>query len=329
MNDAPGAPPSTLTALVTRAPWRLIGLVMLVVVLTTVDLRQVGAQLARIGPLSVAGALLAFAVLLACRCWRWRLLTQATGDRGPLLANLISCNRSIWLGLATPGRIGEFRRAGDLAISRGWGVASASALVLFDLLLDLGAYVALAVAGAILLFFPAPLNVAGALAAVAAFAACVFAVPPLLSASARFGPLARRVPGVAVLPNALGAGFRDGAAWLAVATTLGAALAYSAMIACLATPLAISLSLAHVVIVVGLSVAAGALPISYFGVGTRDVALIGFFELIGESRTDAIAVSLLFLVAQLIGLVVSIGLGMLLARLDPGFPANADGDHGK
>lgn len=304
--------PRSLAAMLARAPWRLIGVVLLIIVLANVDLRLVARQLAMIGPGALAAAALAFAGLLVFRCWRWRVLTEAIGAHEPLLRNLASCNRSIWLGLATPGRVGEFRRAGDLAAIRGWGLAGASSVVLADLLLDLAAYGAFALAAAFLVFAPPLAGAAGAVIVLLLFAACVLNAGKLLAAAMRAFPRLCRLPGLSQSGPALRDGFRGTVAAKCLVAAVGAALSYVLMIACLAPPLSIDFTLAHAGLAVGLAVAAGSVPISYFGLGTRDVTLIWFFGLLGVGQAEALAVSFMFLLAQLIGLACSLSFAIVL-----------------
>jgi glycosyltransferase 2 family protein len=309
------APPKSVgwAARIAKAPWRLIGIVLLVTVLLNIDLKQVLAQLSLIGMPSVVAASAAFVVLIAGRCWRWRTLTLAVGTEEPLWNLVSSCNRSIWLGLMTPGRIGEFRRAADLSVARGWGLAASSGLVLFDLLIDFGVYLTIGVGGLLYLILPTPWGAITSLAV----AACAVAV--LLNLGALFGqacarlPVLLRVPGFADMSPALREGLRGGLVMKMLIAIAISTAAHITVVWCLVAPMQLDLSLLEITGGVGLAGVAGAIPITYFGLGTRDVALLWFFSEIGQPATDAIALSLCFIPIQLIGILVSIAMEPLIS----------------
>jgi hypothetical protein len=68
----------------------------------------------------------------------------------------------------------------------------------------------------------------------------------------------------------------------------------------------------YIATAVGLAGIAGAVPITYFGLGTRDVVLIWFFGQIHRLPSDAVAFSFSVLLAQLIGIFVSLAAVPLL-----------------
>lgn len=309
------AKPNRLARLLARAPWRLIGVALLVVVLLRVDLRQVAAQFERIGPVSIAEAALAFLVLLVCRCWRWRVLTRSIGDMSPLWANVASCNRSIWLGMATPGRLGELSRAADLAATRGWTLTAAGALVLFDLSLDLSAYVALALGGMLYFSLPASWTPLALGALVLAIVLAVLLAARLIGLAVRFAPFLARLPGLAEVLPSLARGFRDGAAIGALLGTLGAATSYVLMLMCLTRMMQPSIDWTLVAPSIGMAGLAGAVPVTIFGLGTREAVLIWFLGPHGIDAAHAVAFSFTIILAQLIGIAVSVLAGLPLGMV--------------
>lgn len=303
--EAPSKPVS-LAARIAKAPWRLIGIVLLIIVLSRIDLAKALADFTRIGPAYIAGAVVSFLVLLVVRCLRWRVFTVAIGARQPFWQLAASCNQSIWLGMATPGRIGEFRRAADLSVVRGWSLASSSALVLVELLVDLGAYVALALGGYLWLTLPAPWGLAAAMTILVSACLVLVALGPLSGIALKAAPILRKTPGLSEVLPALDAGLRIGPAVRVLVTTVVALISYVAMVWSLVHPMQADLGALELGTAVGLSGVAGAIPITYFGLGTRDLVLIGFFAQIGKSASDAVALSLCILLAQLIGIFVSL-----------------------
>jgi uncharacterized membrane protein YbhN (UPF0104 family) len=75
---------------------------------------------------------------------------------------------------------------------------------------------------------------------------------------------------------------------------------------------------------VGLAGMAGAVPITYFGLGTRDVMLVSFFGYLGRPAEEAVALSTCFLLVQLIGILVSLAVAILL-----GFTARISSTQGQ
>lgn len=296
------------------SPLRLIGVVALCYVFTVVEVAAVVAQIRTIGVSSVAMAAAAFAALALIRCWRWHVLVQSAGKDVPLRDAFAACNTSIWLGMATPARLGEFQRGLDLARRARCNLAEASALVVFELLLDLGAYAVLAVAGLLMI------RLGGATAAgtaawlailVIGFTAVVFLRVPI-ALSIRVMPWLGNVPGLAALRAGLLAHL-DGRRAVSIALcTVAALLAYAWMMTALIAPMRLSLGLREVATLIGLAGVAGAIPVTYFGLGTREVALIGYLGQLGIGKETAVAVSLLFLLAQLVGIAVSLALSLLL-----------------
>jgi hypothetical protein len=327
---SPDAPQTsgTWASRIARAPWRLIGIVLLVVVILNVDLQAVLARFSGLGLGFVAGAAAAFVGLLAGRFWRWRILTTAVGARQPFWELASSCNRSIWLGLATPGRVGEFRRAADLALVRRWSMAASSSLVLLELLFDLAANGAIGVGGLLWLVASSPWGglAAGAMVLFAAFS--LVGLGLLVRLLLRLAPGLNKVAGLMELLPALRSGLSIGVGLKLLAATMLVALSYVGMVWCLVHPMQPDLRADHVATAVGLAGIAGAVPITYFGLGTRDVVLIWFFGKIQMLPPDAVAFSFSVLLAQLIGIVVSLAAVPLLraaARPSPKFAAGTAG----
>jgi hypothetical protein len=83
------------------------------------------------------------------------------------------------------------------------------------------------------------------------------------------------------------------------------------MMAALVAPLQLRLNLTDVLTMVGLVGVSGAIPITYFGFGTREVTLIWYLSQFGLGKETAVAVSFSFLLAQLIGIAVSLAISVL------------------
>ncbi len=292
-------------------------------ILYTLDLQEVFGRLRQIGLVSLVVAALAFAALLAFRCWRWHVLVTAIGAATPLRWNVLSYNGSVWVGMATPARLGEFRRATDLAKSGALGFGQASALVLFDLSLDLFVFIVLSAAGCLYLFAGPGTDLAWLCFSASlglGFAVLLFVRWPIVL-SIRWVPIIRKIPGVGELIPKLGEGLQGLTATKTAFLTVGVAATYIWMMLALMGSIVPDLQIVEAMTVVGLAGIAGAIPITYFGLGTRDVALIWYFGMLGQTKETAVAVSLMFLLAQLIGIAVSLAasgvLPWMLPRQEP------------
>jgi hypothetical protein len=301
-----------------RFPFRLLGILLLGYFIYVADLSVVAAQMRNIGGASILSAAAAFVGLVLARCWRWHVLVTSIGVPTRAIDDFLSCNSSIWLGLVTPGRAGEFSRAVDLSRRSGRGFAEAGALVLFDLMLDLFVYVTLAVAGVIVLVLRAA-QAAGFIYAIAIVVGllCLANARPAISATIRWIPWLNKVPGVRSLLPSLESHLVGASNWKIAASTACASFAYALMIAILIAPLGLQFGFVVILAMVGLVGVSGALPITYFGVGTRDATLIWYLGHHGQSLETAVAVSFLFLLAQLVGAFTSFALGFAAGRLAP------------
>jgi uncharacterized membrane protein YbhN (UPF0104 family) len=295
------------------SPLRLIGIAALVYVFQIVDVTAVMAQMRAIGPASVAAAAGAFAALVLIRCFRWRVLVQSIGKSIPMRDAVSACNASIWLGMATPARVGEFRRGVDLARRTDGDLSQATALVVFDLLLDLGAYLVAALAGAAFLYTGRGTEGLALYAVtVGAGLLCLVFLRVLLSASIRLLPGLRVIPGVGALLTSLVANLFLRRAVVIAVTTLAAFFAYASMMGLLVAPMHLNVGPLEIATIVGVAGVAGAIPVTYFGIGTREFALIWYLDQLGFGKETAVAVSFSFLLAQLIGIGVSLALTLVL-----------------
>lgn len=303
-----------------RLPFRLIGILLLGYVLYVVDLKEVGAQLRRIDAVSLSEAVLAFICLTLLRCWRWHVLVRSSGTTTSVRASFAACNTSIWMGLASPGRLGEFSRAMHLTQTSGKSLVETSALVTFDLLLDLFASVAMAAAGLVLLALqkahqPAAFPIY--LGCVLAGLVCLTASGPLLQTGRRILLRTGTLPQIAALAGVLVTNLDRKTSWQIAVATVGAYTSYTLMIASLIAPMQLALDTSSTFTTVALAGVAGAVPITYFGLGTRDFALVWFFDQLGFGSAPAVAVSFSFLLAQVIGILVSLSLAALFRIFGP------------
>lgn len=284
-----------------RAAWRrrmrhAIGPLILVLILWTLDPRELFRALgaAEVGPL--LAAYLVPLPAIALRSLRWRVLLGRRGAPWRSRELLALYAQSIAAGVATPGRVGELAK-GALVAGRGVGLAHGLWSALLDRLADLG-FLALLASGAAALH-AAPGLGRGALVAPVALAlvaggpALAFlSGPGAQQLGARWLARLGRGPAVEVLPDAgTGAGAALGCALLTVASW---ALTYAANdLYCASLGLGVGyLEIAGISAVASL---VAALPISIAGAGTRDAALILLLAPYGATPAQAVALSALML----------------------------------
>lgn len=301
---------------VRRFPVRTIGLILFAFIIYNVGLDGIITELRKVTLGSVLLAVLAFAVLGLSRCLRWHVLVRSTGTSPPIEQNLFACNESIWLGGVTPGRFGEFQRAFELHRQTGRPLGNCSALVLLDLFLDLAIFLLLTGAG--LLFL-------GKWALTSNWIAYGFVVAVGLTALVatltwtRFllSSLARLLAyfGATKMAAILDLDFRISTSLQVCLLSLAATLAYVGMVAMLSARFELDLNARDFITMVGLVGVSGALPITYFGFGTREAVLIWYLGLFGHAPSSAVAVSGTFMLALLIAVACAFVAGMLARPL--------------
>jgi uncharacterized protein (TIRG00374 family) len=290
--------------------FRLIGLSILALILLKLDLKATIATLAgvRWGYLLLAVAV--NPLLFGIKAWRWRELLHMQAIGYPWIDAFLAFVAGLFLGLVTPGRVGEMGKALYLKQDLDVPVSEGLANVLMDRLFDLYTILVLGAAGMVwfrlLPGWALALIVAGVVGALLMPAALlserlaayglrlVHQLPFLRRFDARLTGATGRfqrglrpllAPGM-VVPlglTLLAYALFFGQAWLlAVALDLQVGIVY----------LAVCLSVAGVITL---------LPISFSGLGTRDAILIAFFAPLGLAAEQAVAFSTLFFLTFYVG----------------------------
>lgn len=264
-------------------PWwlRLVGPAAGAILLSRVDLHDVGASLARVAWMPLAASLALAPLLFAIKAWRWRSLLAACGRRIPLAEATWLYTIAAGAGSLTPGAVGDFWKGLSPGIgSRAVGLWTSAIDRLYDLafLLLLGTTVATAwVSGE-----------STRLLARVAIAALVLAV---WLARRRLLTLA-----AAWLPKFPDDGEAlERSAPAAIAATLASTLIALVRFELLVVALGLSLAWPQRFVAFVLTSGVAALPLSVAGVGTRDLALLGYLRSSEISAADSIALSALCL----------------------------------
>ncbi len=282
---------------------RLIGFVLLGVLLAKIDKGQFLGVLGKAAlPLVIAAIALNIPGILI-KSLRWRWLLSAQGISYGITPSTLAYFGSIFIGLLTPGRLGEFVKA--LHVSKDCGVSSGRAFssVLADRLFDL---YALAIVGGVALINLGTFSTQ-ILVAILGLMALVLVLPLVLllnsrtfawgqTLGARMGKIGRKLLG----PEGWLVELREGLKALSPSwTLLGVALTVLAygVFYLQAYLLAVALHLDASILVVSYAVALGSLitliPISISGIGTREAGIVAYLGAHGVSAEAALGFSLL------------------------------------
>jgi len=289
---------------------RLLGVALVVVLLVRADLSGVSDTL---GDAHIGGLLLAFVLLLPMillKSIRWQVVLAAQGVRLGTLPAYLSYLGSMFLGVVTPGRVGEFARIFHVTeshgISRTLAFSSVLADRLFDLylLLTLGALALAAVTdGGVQIGVIVVIAVAAGVPLAAVLSDTVFGwvqapvqwgrekTPKLpwrlfdMLVEVRTGLRSVTGPALAVSVILTGASY-------AIFFTQSYLIARSA---------GIDVSFFTVSLVIALGSLVPILPISISGLGTRDAVIVAYLGAEGVAGDSALGFSILIFIVFVIG----------------------------
>lgn len=276
--------------------WRLIGVVILGLILWRVGLGEIGSVLMQVSVPAVAAAgALAVAVLLL-RALRWWLLCRGLQIDVTLVEALRIYLVGTFVGTATPGRVGDIVKAYYVRDRRAEGGLTAGiATVVYDRLLDLGQISALALGAVTVLpwFEDAWGPVLAVVALATFFLATAWGPTRRGLLAAPLGWALKRFPGSdGVAPEALPAAPMIGAQILSMAAL--ACFAGETMV--LARGLGIDgPSLWQLAVLAAAGALMGLLPITIFGVGTREALFVAAAPILGTRPEAMLTLSLLWL----------------------------------
>lgn len=279
-----------------RAALRLIGPALLVALLLRLD--GAGAALVALGPedaAPLAAAMLLGGVNYLCKALRWRGLLAARGRRYGLLRAWASLLSSGYVGLLTPGRVGDVLRIQYVRHDLGVPYAEGLALLAVDRIFDIYVLLAFAAVGAA--YFGGEL-LAGAGPALWLGVAALALGPLVLLAPASQRRMARalvRVGFAAEGAERFFAGLRGQRPRevAAMAAWTGAAFAINYVQGWIvARALGLPLGALEVVALLAVSSLLGLLPISVSGVGVRELFFALSFPILGLSAEAGVVYGL-------------------------------------
>lgn len=281
---------------------RLIGPALLVLILFRLDLDQVQETLRTADVALVAAAAIGVFPLILVKVVRWRSLLHAHQIRLPLRDAYLVYFSSLFIGLLTPGRLGEFIKAVYIERSCNVSLSRAFSGVLADRLFD---FYALLLVGclALLDLFPTAQNVTLVLGITCGFVAPVVLFMHRASftfiqrVGLKFGAIGRRLldESEGILPKV-----RRELLYLSLAQIVYAGvltvMAYAIFYGqgfLLARSLGIQVDFVHAMFAVALGSLVTLIPISISGLGTRELAIITYLETMQVQPADTLGFSLL------------------------------------
>ncbi len=251
---------------------KAIGVLLFCWILFTIDVRHALEVMLRLPPLSIILTLALFPAIYLLKSWRWHVLVRGVGKHEPFADSFSLYMSSLFLGIATPGKMGEALKIPAL-VRKGVSLKDAVLLTVLDRALDVLVLTVALVAAGMVLFPPT---------AAALIAGLVAAGILIVLMIAAFFPRLRRFlsPDLSLKT------------WtVSILLTVAGWCVYYVQLVVLAwgfgfqIPLVIFLSVMTVVGIVSV------LPIAPAGLGTRDAALLFFFGYLGISPEQTIAFS--------------------------------------
>ncbi|MFQ5744145.1 MAG: lysylphosphatidylglycerol synthase transmembrane domain-containing protein [Acidobacteriota bacterium] len=297
--------------------WRLIGVALLVLIIWHVGVRDIAGVVLQVRPLAIVVASALVAALLLLRSLRWWVLCSSLDIRLKPQEAIRFYLLGAFVGAATPGRVGDIIKAYYVRnrLAKG-GLAAAIASVVYDRLLDLGQTGALALGALSTLPWVGrqwgPTLVAVGLGGF--FLTTVWSPTRKGLLAMPLGWALRRLPGSdGVVPPAPPAGKLV----MAHLLTLGALVCFAAATVTLARGLGIvqptwwSLS-----VLAAMGALVGLLPITIFGIGTRDALFVAAAPGLGVAPESLLGLSLLLLAMYGLGGIVGWGAWVLSPPAD-------------
>jgi uncharacterized protein (TIRG00374 family) len=288
----------------------LIGLGILAIIILQLDLKATIATLAQVRWGYLLLAIAADPIQFGLKAWRWRELLKLQHIDYSLRDTFLAFMAGLFLGLVTPGRVGEMSKALYLKQDRDLPVSAGLANVLMDRLFDLYTILVLGTLG-LVLFQLLPGWVL-ALLAIATMGALAMPLALLSDRLAEWGlmiarqlPVARRYD--ARLTQATGR-FQEGLRPLLtpglvvpLLLTVAAYIVFFGQAWLLAQSLILDIGILYLAMCLSIAGVITLLPISFSGLGTRDAILIVLFAQRGLAAEQAVALSTLFFLTFYVG----------------------------
>ena len=296
---------------------RYIGIIPFVIILMKLDLSEIAEVFATIRTGYVCAALFLFIPLITVKAMRWKLLMEVQSIYYSLTDSITMYVAAIYVGVITPGRLGEFIKAFYLR-QDGHPFGKALATVLLDKLFDYVPLLSFGVFGMLLfvnLFDEVVLTLGFILAGIIVVYFFKDSTKRVLKyISSVFVPEKYKKDTETFFSDLWNSVKALNAAQVVLMTglTLVGWVIYFVMMFLFAQSISIDIPFLYLAVCVSISAAVTLIPVSIAGIGTRDVTLIILFSYLGYSKESAVAFSIMMLFMYVVyGLV---GLGAWLKK---------------
>jgi glycosyltransferase 2 family protein len=284
----------------------LVGVAIFILLVARLDIPAMASMLLYVNFTFLALAILVTFLIVAMKAYRWKVLIRPFGYECPFPQAMKYWLSGFFIGIITPGRIGDLSRA--LYLKKELGFGKSLNTVVVDRVIDIALLLLFAIAGAFILTaaYSESQAVPATLAFLVLFSGALLVVSKKNYMKALARPLFRRIvpdqhkDGARVTFHDFYDGLflvRKSKGKLAVAFALSAIsiLMLALQYYLITVALGITVPYTFLLLIVPLISVLDALPISFSGMGTRDVSLILFFSLIGVSAEAAISTSIMVL----------------------------------
>jgi uncharacterized protein (TIRG00374 family) len=288
-------------AKISKQKYQIIGILILIIILTQVDLSKLFYNLSQIDLTAFFLINLITLPVLFLKSLRWRCILQAQSIYYPVKDAFLVYLGGLYAGLATPGRIGEISKSLYLRYDRGVPLGKGAASVFIDRLCDLYLLLSLGLLGMWRFYFR--INSRFFLLAIIALLACF---PFILANKKIISVLTRRLFNIEFFKKYQGRlkfhylEFYNALkkidllrALLFAGITLIIGLLYFWQCHHLFLLAQVEISFMLTIFFVSIINLAALLPIAFAGIGTREAALMYLFSLVNYRAEDAVAVSFL------------------------------------
>ena len=299
--------PVCITIVKHRYLTKSIGIILLMVILTRVDLEDVGRQLQDCRLSLIALAIFLILPQVALRAYRWQALLARLSIRCPWWQSLNVYFAGIFIGLVTPGRLGELAKGVFL---KQYGMASISRSlpsVLADRFMDLLVLMILA-------FLALPhfnlMPHAGKLSAVffGLLTAAIALGLKWMMASRKLHVIAQKMKSrlkgnwsgsvddfVTASRTLVSKGLLASLVW-----TIAGYAVFFLQTNTIGRALGLPADFMTIAMVVSISILVGFIPITFAGLGTRDAVLIILFGQAGVDQSAALSFAILYIFVNVI-----------------------------
>ena len=283
---------------------RIVGLVIFIAILVKLDLRQISHVILDVDFAVLAVVLILIIPGIMLISWRWKYLLFMQGFHIGFKESFIICLEAYYVGLITPGRLGEFIKAVYLKEKNSIPIGEGFSSVLIDRLQDIAPFVIVGLLGLILsplgrlYFYPVIGVMLLFLLLIWVLLFKAEAWKKIIQSIVR-GLVPRKYKnGVDIQFDSFFVGiskFRNFRIIMPIIATIASAALAFFQCYLIAISLSISVSFVYLTFCVSVAGLVSLIPVSIYGLGTREATLIALFSRVGLSSESAVGFSLIFL----------------------------------